>query len=224
MKKIIYWLPRVLAIALTLFFAIFILEGFGAEFSWQDSLLHLIPTLIIGGITIISWKFPHLGGWIFVVLGIFFAFFFRPFIWNGVLLAIFPLAIGIMFVAEGLKSKTAIPKIKMTIIILSSFVLFLVLIYFAIFGRALRQSENHFGILLALPQTIFSSEAVKIDDQKYLAKNYADFIKTMERQGFSFVDQMGSGYFLEKDGVSFLSVSRMYSSRFITFTIPVATK
>ena len=109
---------------------------------------------------------------------------------------------------------------KKIIIAISAFILFLVLLYFAIFGRALKQQENHLGILLILPQTIFSSEAVKIDDQKYLAKNSADFMKTMESQGFSFAEQMGSGYFLEKDGFRYLSSGRMYSSSFMTFTIP----
>lgn len=104
--------------------------------------------------------------------------------------------------------------------IVLAFILLLVLVYFAVFGRALKQSENHLGILLVIPQTIFSSEAVKIDDQKYLAKNSADFMKTMERQGFSSVEQMGSGYFLEKDGFRYLSSGRMYSSSFMTFTIP----
>lgn len=113
---------------------------------------------------------------------------------------------------------------KKIIIAISAFILFLVLLYFAIFGRALRQQENHLGILLILPQTIFSSEAIKIDNQKYLAKNSVDFMKTMKRQGFSKVDQMGSGYFLEKDGEHYLSSSRMYSSRFMTFTIPAAVK
>lgn len=100
MKKIIFWLPRILAIALTLFFAVFILEGFGSGFSWQDSLMHLIPTLIVGGITVVSWNFPRLGGWFFVILAISFAFFFQPFIWNGMFFAIAPLVIGVLFLVE----------------------------------------------------------------------------------------------------------------------------
>lgn len=95
------------------------------------------------------------------------------------------------------------------------------LAYLAIFGRALKQAENHFGIFFALPKVIFSSEAVAIDNQKYLAKNTTAFIKTMEAEGFSYIDQMGSGHFLEKDGVRYLSVSQMYSSHFMVFTVPV---
>jgi hypothetical protein len=92
--------------------------------------------------------------------------------------------------------------------------------YLTIFGRALNQNENHLCIALALPKVILSSEAININDETYLAKNDESFIETMERQGFSFVDQMGSGYFFEKDGNRYISTGRMYSSHFMTFTYP----
>jgi hypothetical protein len=72
MKKIIYYLPRVLSLALVLFFGVFILEGLGEGFGWQDSLTHLFSTLVILGLTIVAWKRPRLGGWIFIALGLLF--------------------------------------------------------------------------------------------------------------------------------------------------------
>jgi len=98
----------------------------------------------------------------------------------------------------------------------------LIVVYLAVFGRALKQSENHFGIFLALPKAIFSSEAVAIDSEKYLARNITAFIKTMNAEGFTYVDQMGSGHFLEKDDIRYISSSQMYSSHFMTFTVPIA--
>jgi hypothetical protein len=95
-----------------------------------------------------------------------------------------------------------------------------VLFYFAIFGRALNQDENYLGIALVLPKVILTSEAVRIDDQKYLTKNQDSFIELMEQQGFNFVEQMGSGYFFEKNGSSYISTSKMYSSHFMVFTSP----
>jgi len=112
-------------------------------------------------------------------------------------------------------------KNKITVIwIVIALLIVFISVYFVVFGRALKQSENHFGIFLALPEVMFSSGAVAIDNQKYLAKNVTAFIKTMESQSFTYVDQMGSGYFLEKDGISYLSTSRMYSSHFMIFTYP----
>lgn len=112
-------------------------------------------------------------------------------------------------------------KTKIKVIWLAVILLFVCLAaYFIVFGRALRQSENHFGIFLALPKATFSSAAVRIDDKKYLARNATAFIKTIEAQGFSFVDQMGAGYFFDLNGVKYVSTSRMYSSYFMTFTVP----
>jgi|GEM_PF-3235142 len=104
------------------------------------------------------------------------------------------------------------------------FLIIVLLAYLLIFGRALRQPEKHLVIFFACPRAFLSSEAVQIDDQKYLARNVTAFIKTMEAEGFTFIDQMGSGYFLEKNGVSYLSSSQMYSSYFMIFTAPAAVK
>jgi hypothetical protein len=109
---------------------------------------------------------------------------------------------------------------KKIIIILFVVILSIVLSYFIIFGRALKQNENHLGIVFTLPEVIITSEAVNIDDKTYLAKNRDSFIKTMKQQGFTFVDQMGSGYFFEKNGNRYISTSRMYSSHFMVFTYP----
>ena len=107
---------------------------------------------------------------------------------------------------------------KKTISIIFVIILFIVLFYFAIFGRALNQDENHLGIALALPRIILTSETVCIDDQKYLAKNKDSFIRLMKQQGFIFIEQMGSGYLFEKNNNHYLSTSKMYSSHFMVFT------
>lgn len=94
------------------------------------------------------------------------------------------------------------------------------LAYLVVFGRALRQEENHLAIALALPQAIFSSEAVRLDNETYLAKDTAAFITEMENQGFTHLDQMGSGHIFEKDSQRYLSTGRMYSGYFMVFTQP----
>jgi len=101
-------------------------------------------------------------------------------------------------------------------IIIVFVVIFIAVSYFAVFGRALNQDENHIGIIFALPQLVFNS-AVRIDNEKYLTKDAPSFIKAMEQEGFTFVEQMGSGYFFQKGGDRYLSTSRMYSSHFMVF-------
>jgi hypothetical protein len=93
-------------------------------------------------------------------------------------------------------------------------------VYFVVFGRALGQSENHAAIMLSLPKALFSSEAVPVDETKYLAKDLDSFVNTMARDGFILADQLGSGYFFEKNGKRYISTSVRYSSYFLLFTYP----
>ncbi|MDD4412512.1 MAG: hypothetical protein PHR00_02600 [Patescibacteria group bacterium] len=220
MKKVIYYLPRILAICIVLFFGVFILEGFGEGFNWRDSVVNLVVTLIIAGITLVAWKRPQIGSWFFIVLGLFFSFFFHPLFWVGFTIGGITFVTGILFLFDSFTNKTFKSKVKLTLYIILAVILVIVLSYLAVFGRALTQSENHLGIALVLPEAIYRSEAVKIDDQKYLAKNIVSFVKTMERQGFTYIEQMGSGYFFEKDNKHYISTSRMYSAYFMVFTKP----
>ena len=99
-------------------------------------------------------------------------------------------------------------------------VLITILLYLVVFGRTINQPENHIGIALALPKVILSSEAVRIDDKTYLARSLPSFIRAMEQQGFTYVEQFGSGHLFRKDGNNCFSISSMYSSYFMTFTYP----
>jgi len=87
MKKFIYYLPRILTILIVAFLAMFILEGFSPGFSWQDSLMHLLMALIALGATILAWKRPKIGGWIFVLLGLkYLLLIFRKQWWDGIII------------------------------------------------------------------------------------------------------------------------------------------
>ena len=106
MKKIIYYLPRVLSIIIVAFFAMFILEGFGPDFGWQDSVMHLIIALIALGATILAWKKPKIGGWIFIIFGL---WYFKGIMANEWLISLLiggiPLITGILFLIDGFKKK-----------------------------------------------------------------------------------------------------------------------
>lgn len=104
MKKFIYYLPRILTILIVVFMAIFILEGFSPGFGWQDSLMHLLMTLIALGATILAWKRPKIGGWIFVLLGLkYLLLIFRQQWWNGIIVGGILLLTGILFLMEGFR-------------------------------------------------------------------------------------------------------------------------
>ncbi|MBE3128229.1 MAG: hypothetical protein IMZ60_00930 [Actinobacteria bacterium] len=106
MNKFIYYFPRILTILIVAFMAMFILEGFSPGFGWQDSLMHLLVTLIALGATILAWKRPKIGGWIFVLLGLglmYLLLFFRQQWWNGIIVGGILLLTGILFLIEGFR-------------------------------------------------------------------------------------------------------------------------
>lgn len=77
MKKILYILPRLLAILITVFVSLFAMDSFEFPGVWYQKigvfLIHLIPTYFLLIATIIAWKKPKIGGWIFIVIGILFS-------------------------------------------------------------------------------------------------------------------------------------------------------
>lgn len=68
--KILYWLPRILAILFILFISMFALDVLGEPQWFLALLIHLIPSYILIALTILSWKFPLPGGLAFIALGI----------------------------------------------------------------------------------------------------------------------------------------------------------
>jgi len=109
MKKLIYLLPRILSIIIIGFLALFILEGFDPSFGWQSGLAHAVLALVVLVVTIIAWKWPKAGGWIFVAVGI------AP-LWEAIksgssspaylgqlLIGIVPILTGVLFLIDGFK-------------------------------------------------------------------------------------------------------------------------
>jgi len=73
-NKFIYWTPRVLSILLIVFLAIFSLDVFDGDYGFWGTvlglLIHNIPSFILLGILIISWKYEIVGGVAFILAGI----------------------------------------------------------------------------------------------------------------------------------------------------------
>lgn len=103
MNKIIYYLARVLSVLIVLFFALFILEGFDQNFTWQDSATHFILMLVVLVPAVVAFLRPKIGGWIFIIIGIAFMFFFRTGNWSSIIIGGVPLITGILFLIESRK-------------------------------------------------------------------------------------------------------------------------
>jgi hypothetical protein len=108
MNKIIYYIPRVLAILFIIFISLFSLDVFEMEAGfWQKIggfLIHLIPSYILIIATIIAWKKEFIGGVLFIIFSVALA------IWTRVELASLlvilpPFIIGILFLVAGRKKQ-----------------------------------------------------------------------------------------------------------------------
>ena len=103
-SKILYWLPRFLAIISLLFMTVFSFDVFGGEESFGLKMLgflvHNIPVLILVAVLIIAWKWEMAGGFLFILASISGTVFFHSFSGNpGSLIVIAPfLIIGILFI------------------------------------------------------------------------------------------------------------------------------
>lgn len=75
--RIFYWLPRILSIAFVLFLSLFALDVFSEYSGWNIMLplfMHLIPSFILLGVAIISWKYDLVGAVIFFGFAVFYVF------------------------------------------------------------------------------------------------------------------------------------------------------
>ncbi len=81
LRKVLYWLPRVLLILFTVLISILAVdvffEGYGFPEVFIALFMHLIPTFILIGLTVLAWKKELIGGLLIIGLGIFTIFFFN---------------------------------------------------------------------------------------------------------------------------------------------------
>lgn len=102
MNKVVYWVPRILAILFIAFISLFALDVFNEYSGWTIALallIHLIPSIILIIFLVVAWNWEKIGGVIFIALGIIFGFAFDAFeYWLGFLLLVLPqFIIGVLF-------------------------------------------------------------------------------------------------------------------------------
>lgn len=112
-KRIIIWAPRVLCIIFALFLSVFALDALSEGLGfWQTILafsIHLIPTLLVVIVLIISLRWELVGGIIFTSLGILYVVSsWGRFPWVTYLIVSGPLLLaGVLFLVNwAMKSKS----------------------------------------------------------------------------------------------------------------------
>jgi hypothetical protein len=72
MKKVFYWLPRILSILFIAYISMFALDVFEQPQWLLALLIHLIPSFILVILTIIAWKYDLVGALVFFCFAIFY--------------------------------------------------------------------------------------------------------------------------------------------------------
>lgn len=111
MHRILHWTPRVLAIGFAAFLALFALDVFGEYETVGETLIalfmHLIPVLLLLVATALAWRWPLVGGALFLILGIASIFFFGTYrhIVTFALVSLPVLVLSLLFLWDGLRAR-----------------------------------------------------------------------------------------------------------------------
>lgn len=114
-----------------------------------------------------------------------------------------------------LKTRTT----RIILIPVGGLLLLVILAYLAVFGRALRQTDDHLGIARALPKVLCGGGVAEVDPRTYMTTDATKFRTYMEEHGFVEIEQMGSTHFYYKEGTRYLVTGRMYSAFFMVFHV-----
>ncbi len=103
-KSKFIWPPRVLAILYILFISIFALDIFVEEAPFGEKfvgfIIHLIPSFVLLILLLISWKYPLIGGSLFIIISVVITLYLRLYeIIFGLLILSIPIfLIGVLFI------------------------------------------------------------------------------------------------------------------------------
>ena len=97
LSKLLYWLPRILAICFIVFISLFALDVFDQPQWFLALVIHLIPSFILIAVTVLAWKNEMIGGLIFVLFGILLLFFTR---FESMIISLPIIVIGALFLSR----------------------------------------------------------------------------------------------------------------------------
>ena len=101
-SRLLLWIPRVLGILVCVFLSMFSLDAFGngktVIQATSDFAVHVAPVLILFAVVGVSWRWPWVGGVVFTVLAVGYAYVTRAHP-SWILVIAGPLlAVGILFI------------------------------------------------------------------------------------------------------------------------------
>jgi hypothetical protein len=104
LRKVLFWLPRLLGIVFVLFISIFALDIFDSGLGFWGTILglfiHLIPSIVLGIAVAFAWRREWVGTAAFVGWAVFYLASMRGFDWTVyAIIAGVPFGVGALFLA-----------------------------------------------------------------------------------------------------------------------------
>ncbi len=104
-KRLLFWMPRILGILVAAFVSIFAFDVFGEGYTVWETIaalaMHLIPTAVIIVALAIAWRWERLGGLLFLGLGTLYILLTPGNHWGAYLAISGPLVlVGILFMLD----------------------------------------------------------------------------------------------------------------------------
>lgn len=102
MSAWLYWAPRLLGLLLAGFLSLFAFDVFGTGASLLEEigafLIHLVPVYLVLIALLIAWRWEHVGGLLFIALGVAYLLWARNMHWSAYLVITGPLwLVGALF-------------------------------------------------------------------------------------------------------------------------------
>jgi hypothetical protein len=105
-KRLVFWMPRILCVLFAVFVSLFALDVFGEGYDFWETIvalvMHLIPTGIILISLAIAWRWEWIGAILFLALGVGYVIMaWGKFEWTTYLLIAGPLfLVGVLFLVN----------------------------------------------------------------------------------------------------------------------------
>jgi hypothetical protein len=73
LRRVVFWMPRILCLLFAVFISLFALDVFGAGYGFWETIaaliMHLVPTWIVLIALAVAWRWEWVGAILFVALG-----------------------------------------------------------------------------------------------------------------------------------------------------------
>ena len=109
MKKLLTWLPRIIAILFTGMLSIFAFDAFSTKTAiWEQLIgfiIHLVPAISAAVCLLVAWRYRIVGGMLFLILGLVFTVYFGAYHSMAYfsIISLPPLVAGILFILSQLE-------------------------------------------------------------------------------------------------------------------------